>query len=103
MTAQAFSFKDLGIKPNTNGVFVGQKIQIQKLFNKQIIVHAYRIENSKYEGKGRCLTMQVSVDGVQRVVFNGSVTLMEMIEQVPKDKFPFTTTIVQEGERYEFT
>jgi hypothetical protein len=29
--------------------------------------------------------------------------LMDQIEKVPKEKFPFKTTIIKENERFEFT
>lgn len=40
---------------------------------------------------------------IARALNEGSSSLMEMISQVPKSKFPFTTTIVKESERLLFT
>ena len=37
------------------------------------------------------------------VVFTGSKTLMDLISQVPKDGFPFKTTIKKNDKRLEFT
>ena len=98
------SFADFGIKPNLKG-FEGDKIKIDRILNKAVIVEAYKIEKSKFEekGNGQCLHIQVSVDNEKRVVFSGSKFLMDMIEQVPKDKFPFTTTIVKESDSLKFT
>src|SRR5688572_29551178 len=94
-------FKDFGIEPTTKG-FTGDKIKIDRLLNKPVTVIAHKIEDSKYEkGNGKCLHLQVQVDGDMRVVFTGSVTLMDMIQKVPE--FPFQTTIVRENERFEFT
>ena len=96
-------FKDFGIKPQSKA-FEGDKIKIDRILNKTIYVHDYKIEQSKYEkGSGKCLYMQIVVDGIKRVVFTGSVGLMEVIGQVPKEKFPFETIIVRENERFEFT
>lgn len=99
-----FSFSDFGIKPQIKG-FEGEKIKVDKILNKQITVHDYKIDKSKFEekGNGKCLHMQVTVDNEKRVVFSGSSFLMDMIEQVPKDKFPFITTIVKDNDRLQFT
>jgi hypothetical protein len=97
------SFKDFGIKPQSKS-FEGDKIKIDRILNKQVTVLAYKIEASKYDkGTGKCLYIQVLVDNSKRVLFTGSANLMDMIEQVPKDKFPFKTTIIKENERFEFT
>lgn len=96
-------FKDLGIKTPIQG-FTGDKIKMNKVINKSIIIHAYKIENSKFEkGNGKCLHMQIEVNGVKHVLFSGSTILMETIKNVPEDAFPFATTIVMESERLQFT
>ena len=98
-------FKDLGIKPDIKS-FTGDKIKIKKILNRQITVHDHRIENSKYaesNRNGKCLHLQIELGGTKHVVFTGSSVLMELIERVPKSDFPFTTTIVEENEHYEFT
>ncbi len=96
-------FSQFNIKPQTKS-FEGDKIKIDRILNKSIVVDAFKIEASKFEkGNGKCLYMQIIVDNTKRVLFTGSVNLMQMIEQVPKDAFPFTTTILRENERFEFT
>lgn len=97
-------FSDFNIKP-TQKQFIGDKIKIDRILNKPIVVHSFQINPSKIEGKGngKCLTLQVEVDGQKRIVFSGSTTLQDMITQVPADNFPFKTTIVKETERLEFT
>jgi hypothetical protein len=98
------AFKDLGIKPAEKG-FTGDKIKMSKVLNKQIKVEAFKIEASKFtdKGNGKRLVLQVVVDEKQHIIITGSTYLMDAINQVPKDKFPFTTTIVEEMERFEFT
>lgn len=98
------SFKDFGIKPEIK-CFEGDKIRMEKILNKQIIVVDYKCEDSKFKekGTGKLLTLQIIVDNNKRIVFTGSATLMEMINKVPKEKLPFITTIVRENERFEFT
>ncbi len=96
-------FKSFGIKIPTKGL-EGDKVKIERVLNREITVQEFRIVKSNFEekGNGKCLHLQILVSGMQYVVFSGSGVLMEMIEQVPKDKFPFTTTIVQENKRLEF-
>lgn len=97
------SFSEFGIKTTAKN-FEGEKIKIDSVLNKQITVEAYKIEQSKFEkGNGKRLDMQITVDGTKRLLFTGSINLMDMIQQVPSDKFPFTTTIVRENERLIFT
>jgi len=95
-------FKEFAIKPVVNG-FTGDKIKIDRILNKRIIIHAYKIEESKFKekGNGKCLHMQIEIDGDKRIVFTGSVALMEIIRQVPPDGFPFKATIAKPGERFE--
>lgn len=98
------SFADLKIQPQYNS-FQGDKIDIDDLLNRQIIVHDYKIGESKFKKRGdeKCMTMQITVEGKMRVVFCGSYYLMQTIQQVPKDKFPFTTIIVKKNKCHQFT
>lgn len=98
------NFKDLGIKAPELG-FTGTKIKLDQLKGIEITVHAYKIMDSKFpeKGKDKCLHMQVAIGIIKYVVFTAAFTLTEQIKQVPKDKFPFITTIIQVGERLEFS
>jgi hypothetical protein len=96
-------FKEFGITLSSKG-FEGDKIKIERILNKEIIVEDFKIENSKYEkGNGKCLYLQIVVDNSKRVVFSGSASLMEMIQKVAKTSFPFKTTIIKENERFQFS
>ena len=98
------NFKDFGIKSDIKS-FEGDKIKIDRIMNKPIIVEDYKIVDSKFteKGNGKCLHIQISIDNSKRLVFTGSANLMELIQQVPKEHFPFATIIIKENERYEFT
>jgi hypothetical protein len=93
------SFKDFGIKTKLE-TFIGEKIRLTKIINKQISVLKYRLEPSKHNS-GLCLSMQIEVDGSKHVVFTGASVLIDNIKQVPE--FPFTTTIIKDNDHYEFT
>lgn len=96
-------FSDFGIQPGKG--LLGDKIKIDRVTNKEITVYDYRIVDSKFKekGNGKRLDMQIEVGGERRVVFTGSTVLQEMIQRVPKENFPFTTKIIRENERYQFT
>lgn len=93
-------FKSLGITPYSKGM-EGEKIKIDKVLNRKITVYSYKVEDSKFTDK--CLHIQISVDNSMRVLFTGSKVLLETIERVPKESFPFATTIVKENDRFMFT
>lgn len=97
-------FNELGIAPPEKG-FVGDKIKMSKIMNKEVTVMAYKIEPSKYleKGTGERLCLQLQVDGEKRITFSGSGFLMDMIKKVPPADFPFITTIKEINEHHEFT
>ncbi len=97
-------FKNFGIKSEPT-TFVGDKIQIKKVLGKEIVVEKYDIKNSKHSDfkNDKCLCLQIILNEEKRIIFTGSIYLMEMIQQVGKDDFPFKTIIVEVEERYEFT
>jgi len=107
MTTQtaAKQFKDFGIKSESKS-FVGNKIELFKVLNEEITVHEFKIKDSKYDKEnaaGKCLHLQIEYNGEKRVLFTGSVVMMDMIQQVEKDDFPFTTKITKDNGRYLFT
>lgn len=93
-------FSDLGIKTVTKH-FTGDKIKIQRILNKEITVINYQISPSQI--KGNYAQIQIELSGTKHVIFTGSTVLIDTLEQVDKNDFPFTATIVQENEHYEFT
>jgi hypothetical protein len=96
------NFKDFDIKPKISS-FTGDKISVSRLFNKKIKVLDYKIEPSKQKEGTKLLTLQIEKSGEKRVVFTGSTILIQMIEKVPENKFPFETTIKGDNDYYEFT
>lgn len=96
------NFKDFNIKPTVNP-FVGDKIPVTKILNTEIKVLEFKIEPSKQKQGSDYLTLQIEKGGNKRVVFTGSRVLIDQIKNVPKEKFPFNTTIVKDNDYYEFT
>lgn len=95
------TFKDLGIKVETKA-FTGEKISIDKIINREIIVHGYKIEKSKINSKN-CLHIQIELSSELRLLFTGSIILEEQLKQIHSDAFPFKATIVKTDKRLEFT
>lgn len=96
------TFQDFDIKPRVNN-FVGEKIQVQKLFNLTIKVLGFKVEPSKQKKGTELLTIQIEKSGEKRIVFTGSKVLIDQINRVPADKFPFITVIRGDNDYYEFT
>jgi hypothetical protein len=99
------SFKDLGIA-STNESFKGEKIEIYNVLNREIVVNDYKIEPSNFpeKGNGKRLTLQITHEQKEHVIFTGSVILQDLIAQVTKDDLPFTTTIIKLNPKgYMFT
>lgn len=96
------NFKNFGIKA-TSTAFTGDKIKINKILNIEIEVIQYKIENSKVKEGTQLLTIQFKKNNQTHIAFTGSKVLIEQIKQVPKENFPFITTISNINEYYEFT
>lgn len=98
------SFKDFNIKLDRKRMS-GDKIKMAKVINMPIIVLDYRLDDSKYSRNrsGKCLSLQIKIEGEKHVIFTGSDVLIEQIQKVPEEGFPFETAIIREGERFEFS
>ena len=97
-----FSFRDFNIKPKEN-IFTGKKIDVDDILNVEIIVHSFKIQDSTKKQGTKYLTLQIEIENNKRIVFTGSKNLMDIIIQVPEDKFPFKTTVRKNDKRLEFT
>ena len=82
----------------------GDKVKIEQILGKEIILKAYLVTKSKYPQKDNeyCLELQFEMDGKVYVTFTGSVVLMDKIEKY-KDHLPFITTIKKINKSYMFT
>lgn len=88
-------FGQFKIDPATKG-FKGEKININNILNLNIILVAFKVGPSKFEKSGDRLDMQIIHKGVHRVTWICSKSLIEMIQRVPEDGFPFTVKIIKE-------
>ena len=86
--------------------FVGDKIKMAKILGKEIVVHAFKLEPSKHfkdKGNGECLHLQISIHEEKHIIFTSSIGMIEAIQQIPTTSFPFSTTIIQENQRFNFS
>lgn len=86
--------------------FEGNKIKIKKILGREIAVYAFKLGDSKVfteKGSCMCLCLQIAIDDEMRVVFTSASRLIEIIQKVQENGFPFTTTIIEENDRYIFT
>lgn len=86
------TFSQLGVQSKN---LTGVKIEIEKVLDKIITVFDFRVNGSKFSRDGMCLSIQIEYENDKRVIFTGSAVLLEDIEKIPKEGFPFTTTIVR--------
>lgn len=98
-------FSQFNIEIKAKG-FEGEKIKMIKVLNREIIVYDYKLEESKVfpdRGSGKCLQMQISLNGNKHIIFTSATALIEAVEKLPCEAFPFSTVIIEDNERYKFT
>lgn len=85
-----------------NGIMSGDKIKIDEILNKEIIIKSYKVGSSKYEGK-QLLTLQIELEGIDRVIFTSGTVLVDQCNTF-KDKMPFISKIQKINHKfYSFT
>ena len=85
--------------------FEGEKVRVDSLLNKEIIIVKYKIRPSKYKHKCRnCATVQFkeSEEDSNKVFFTGSEVLIDMLEKY-KEELPFMATIRKIDRYYTFS
>lgn len=97
-------FSDFKIEVKSTA-FVGDKIKMIKILNREIEIVACKVENSNYpdKGDGKRLVLQIKMGEELRIVFTSSMSLRNQITQVPESGFPFMTTIIEENESFKLT
>ena len=96
-------FTQFGIKP-TNEDLVGDITTINRILNREITVTDYRIEDLTYgSANGKLLSLQFKIGEHYQIILSDSKILIDTIQLVPKTGYPFTTTIVLDGQRLKFS
>ena len=83
----------------------GEKVRLDNLLNKEIIISAVKIKMSKFKDHGdKCATVQFyeETDDRKRIFFTGSGVIINMLEKY-KDEIPFITTVKKIDKYYTLT
>lgn len=82
----------------------GDKIRIDEIINKEIIVTGYNINNSKYRANNseKCLKLQINIDNKHYIIFTGSTVLIDQIKKY-ESHIPFITIITKIDKFYSFS
>lgn len=72
----------------------GEKIKIDDILNIEVNVIGYNIRKSKFgkNASGKCLAMQIEINGDRRVVFTGSDVLIGQLERYG-EQIPFLAVV----------
>ena len=107
--AEIKRFSEYGIKVEHTRM-VGQKQDLRYVLEKEITIHKFTIEPSKYKGKSeRCLWIQYSVGPYKEgdkmyVAFSIAGHLMKTLEEakVKQVPLPYYGLLTNKNELYEF-
>lgn len=84
----------------------GEKVRLDSILNKPVVLCAFRVRNSKYKKDGcdRCATVQFyeAADTRKRIFFTGSGVIIGMLEKYG-DRLPFETVIKKIDRYYSLT
>lgn len=100
-------FSDLGIAPvEDKKIFDCNQVSISEILNCEIEVLDF-IANVKTQHGGDRYFVKFQHDGKEGKFFTNSSAIKSALDQIPKDKFPFTTIIkctkMGNGKLYQFT
>lgn len=79
----------------------GDKMSLQEVVGKQIIVTGYKITKSKFK-EDNYVAIQFDLGGEQHVTFTGAMVLIEQLKKYG-EHVPFETCIKRLGKFYSFT
>ena len=81
----------------------GDKVKLDDILNKEIVVTGFNVTQSKYQNNGKnCLKLQFEHKGIKHVLFTGSNVLINQIERYQKE-IPFISTIKKVDKFYTFS
>lgn len=103
------TFSELGVKPvDDKAIFMVPRVSITDILNCRIEVIDYIGGISTSQGENRYI-VKVRYEGRECKFFTDSKRIKSTLDQIPKEEFPFTTTIKQirfdsgSAKTFEFT
>lgn len=82
--------------------FDGDKIKIDDIINKEIIIHDFKIKKSIQDTEKDYLTLHIEFEGERYICFTGSKVLIDQIKAC-QSEIPFFTTIRKIHRYYTFS
>ena len=90
-----------------DGPLDGDKMSIEKILDKEIVIRNFRIKNSRFkdQNSASCLTLQFSFPGEDKryIVFTGSAVIADQMERHATGNMPFVATIRRIGKYFSLT
>ncbi|MFP4042620.1 MAG: hypothetical protein ACOCTU_07010 [Bacteroidota bacterium] len=78
----------------------GDKINIDEVLNKEVIIKNYNVKESKFNiGDKFYMTLQVEIQGVNYVIFTSSVVLRNQLEKY-REELPFIASLIKINNYY---
>lgn len=101
-------FSELGVTvQDERKMFNCQQVSISDVLNCETIVEDYIPDMKTSHGEGRYLVKFKNADGTEGKFFTNATSLKQTLDKVPKESFPFSTTIkgmkCGNGKLYQFT
>ena len=82
--------------------FDGDKLKLEEILNKEILVTGYKIKDSSQKKGTLYLTIHFEFSGEKHVTFTGSTVLMDQLKKY-ESHLPFLTTIQKINRHYTFS
>lgn len=82
--------------------FDGDKIKLDEILNKEILVTGYKIKDSSQKKGTQYLTIHFEIGSEKHVTFTGSVVLMDQLKKY-ESHLPFLAIIKKINRHYTFS
>jgi hypothetical protein len=82
--------------------FDGDKLRIDEILNKEILVTGYKIKDSHQKKNTKYLTIHFTLESKPHVTFTGSTVLMDQLKKY-ESHIPFYSTIKKINRHYTFS
>jgi hypothetical protein len=83
-------------------VFDGEKLRLDEILNKEILVTGFRIKDSHQKKGTQYLTIHFEMEGRQHIAFTGSTVLMDQLKKY-ESHLPFLAVIKKINRHYTFS
>ncbi|MDD4453684.1 MAG: hypothetical protein PHZ06_12745, partial [Proteiniphilum sp.] len=80
----------------------GEKMSINAVINKEILITGFKVGRSKYKEDSDYITVQFILENTRHVFFTGSQIIAEQLRKY-EDKIPFEATLQKINRYYTLT